>query len=75
MVKTRGGGSIIEDDLVFHGEAAQISLNLVKQGFGTFTLGGDNTYTGTTNVAQGELKVLSTNAMGRGGGTATTARQ
>jgi len=48
-------------------------LNLVKQGTGTQTLSGQNTYTGTTTVSQGVLKITHPNALGAtGAGQGTT---
>ena len=49
-------------------------LNLVKQGTGTFTLSGSNTYSGTTTVSAGTLVVAANNALGTtAGGTTVTS--
>ena len=42
-----------------------LSMNITKSGAGTLTLGGNNTYKGTTTVSQGILKVISNNALGQ----------
>jgi len=39
------------------------AVDLVKDGDGTFTLSGSNTYTGTTQINAGTLKVTSTNGL------------
>src|SRR5581483_9216870 len=64
----RGGGSLIEDTinpLTANPAGTPLGMNLVKSGAGTLTLGGNNTYRGTTTVSQGVLKVVSNNALGQ----------
>ncbi|MBI5691738.1 MAG: autotransporter-associated beta strand repeat-containing protein [Verrucomicrobia bacterium] len=46
--------------------------SLVKQGTGTMTLSGANTYTGTTTVSAGTLAITSSSGLGSGDGTAGT---
>jgi autotransporter-associated beta strand protein len=49
------------------------NLALVKTGLGTLVLSGNNTYTGTTTVSQGVLKITHPNALGAtGAGQGTT---
>ena len=48
------------------GKAGQDSFNLVKDGSGTFTLGGANTYTGGTTITGGTLNAAAANATGSG---------
>ena len=46
---------------------------LTKQGTGVFTLSGNNTYTGTTNVNAGTLVAAANNALGTAAGGTTVA--
>jgi fibronectin-binding autotransporter adhesin len=48
-------------------------LGLIKNGTGTLTLTGANTYTGNTTVTSGSLEVNNTSGSGTGSGTVTTA--
>ena len=57
----RGGGALVER---LAGGVVQ------KDGYGTLTLGGNNTYSGATNVNRGVLKVVSGSALGQTYGTA-----
>ncbi|HEV7868378.1 MAG TPA: autotransporter-associated beta strand repeat-containing protein [Chthoniobacteraceae bacterium] len=52
------------------GSVAGVGGNISKQGAGTVTLSGNNSYTGTTFILGGELVVR--NALGRGLGTGQT---
>ena len=65
-----GTGNAVNFPLVDSAGSATVApgkLNLVKDGAGDWSLGGVNTYTGTTTVRAGSLTVSSTGAIATGG--------
>jgi autotransporter-associated beta strand protein len=63
-----GTGNTLLSGIVADGAGA---LALAKTGAGTLTLGGANTFTGTTNIAGGTLSIASDGAFGTAPGAAT----
>jgi fibronectin-binding autotransporter adhesin len=64
LVVGNGNGSSTFSGLIEDGKG---KIALTKTGTGTFTLSGANTYTGTTTVSQGVLKITHPNALGATG--------
>ncbi len=62
---TLSGAGEISADGAFHTINAPIggSVGLTKEGTGTLSLGGNNTYTGTTTINDGDLRVSTTAAI------------
>jgi autotransporter-associated beta strand protein/VCBS repeat-containing protein len=71
VVKTRGGGSLIEDTGASPNQVGTFA-NLIKSGHGTLSMAGDNSFNGTATVSQGVVRLLSNNALGRANGSAAS---
>jgi autotransporter-associated beta strand protein len=60
------GGNFTYGSVITNGNGGTSSLGLVKLGAGALTLTGSNTYTGGTNLAEGEIGAGNANALGTG---------
>ena len=64
-------GSSSEFDGILQNSAG--TLTVTKNGSGTLTLGGNNTYSGATTISAGTLKLANTNALGSTAGATTVS--
>jgi fibronectin-binding autotransporter adhesin len=66
---TSTGGITVNSDSVISGSGGKVAVN--SSGAGVVTFSGANTYTGTTTVSAGTLKVTNTTGSGTGSGGVT----
>ncbi|MBK8038650.1 MAG: autotransporter-associated beta strand repeat-containing protein [Verrucomicrobiaceae bacterium] len=64
-----GAGSGTVTSVISNGSGLNVLLSVKKQGSGIWTLAGNNSHSGTTNVTSGTLVISHPNALGSGGMT------